>query len=381
MLGVEKMDAKNEIIGNWDNVLFQAKPNFKFQEEFSQTVEALAGNSNIEVYKKGDKTYLVCSLQERDEVEDYDGKNDIVFYELPDYKEEPNHLIGHKERVMNIRYFYNPENKKEYLVSSDRTSKVIVWDLDTFKQVGKTICTNYDTFIYSCILVFRGEKIFVVTSCIGGKQCDLFELEEGKPIENVGPSDAGGTYYLMYWKRNENEDYIVQCSKSNVYLSRVPLNKEGKSEKYGQTLVYNVEREAPINQGGLICYAKLEEGAQRCYLVVTSTYGYITFFDITKPDNSSLSPVKKIKLEKAHLYNVFQWDEDYIIVNNGFDEKLEIIDISMASPEIVSEVRCKEFSYERFLKKVVHPKYGESLFSVNPYGKVKLWVNKDLKIN
>ena len=46
--------------------------------------------------------------------------------------------------------------------------------------------------------------------------------------------------------------------------------------------------------------------------------------------------------------------------------------------KIINSVEIKEiFSYERFIKKVKHPLYGEALISVGNDYKIKLFINKN----
>ena len=45
---------------------------------------------------------------------------------------------------------------------------------------------------------------------------------------------------------------------------------------------------------------------------------------------------------------------------------------------IKSKVLCPEFYFDRFIKKVDHPKYGESILSVGIDWKIKLFVNRNI---
>lgn len=363
------MNSSEKYSGNWDEDLFTTNPNFKLEETPFEKAEALCGSCNFEIYTKDKKTYIICA----------DGEFKINFYELPTYENKKT-FKGHEDRVMNIRYFSNPYNFKEYLVSADRNGNVIVWDLETEEKVGKIEKTGYETFIYSCLLVFRGEKIFVVTSCVAGKPCKIFNIEDGNEVTTLDPNNENGVYYLIYWRKNEDEDYIIQCAKNRVSINRVPLDEEG-NVNHSSSVTLDLGSDCPYNFGGLVYSKKNEEGEIRNYLVVTTTYGIINFFDITNPNSVKREPLKKMTFEHSQLYNVIRWSEDYLIVNNGFEEKLIIIDISSDIPEVISEIRFEDFKFERFIKKVKHPKLGECLFSINPFGNIKLWVNKDIVIS
>ena len=46
--------------------------------------------------------------------------------------------------------------------------------------------------------------------------------------------------------------------------------------------------------------------------------------------------------------------------------------------KIKSKVLCPEFFFDRFIKKVDHPLYGESILSVGIDWKIKLFVNRNI---
>jgi len=46
--------------------------------------------------------------------------------------------------------------------------------------------------------------------------------------------------------------------------------------------------------------------------------------------------------------------------------------------KVVSKVLCPEMYYDRFIRKVDHPKYGESILSVGIDWKVKLYTNRNI---
>lgn len=346
--------------GTYDEVNFKANPNFVYKEDIAEKACAIAGSCNFEIIYS-EKYKQPCLL-----IGDKD-THKINLISIPD-KKILQSLEGHKELILNIRYFAIGRDD-EYIVSSDRKGIVIVWDIKNDFTLVKSFETKYETFIYSCLLFMKDDVPYVVASCIGGNAgTKVFNLKTGESTREIKNENDSNIYFLLYWEHNGN-DYAIQCGKSKVIISNLL-----KDETYAKL---DTEKDGLYNMGGMIFKQKeIKDGnpSEEDFLIVTATYGIVNVFNLNKKQN-----VHNFKLDQAHLYNVLRWNENYFIILNSFPQKLEIID-SKNNFKVLSEIHCPEFQYERYIKKVIHPEFGECLVSVSPLdNRVKLWVNRNFK--
>ncbi len=75
------------------------------------------------------------------------------------YEFDPFQLIvvlnGHDyERISSVRYFINKNNNNEYLISSDKSGLVVIYDITNNYKIKYRINAGHGADIYSCLLVF-----------------------------------------------------------------------------------------------------------------------------------------------------------------------------------------------------------------------------------
>ena len=67
---------------------------------------------------------------------------------------------------------------------------------------------------------------------------------------------------------------------------------------------------------------------------------------------------------------------EWKIFNNYWFNRRRVLIICLDNYQIISSINIKEiFSHERFVKKVMHPLYGEALISIGNDYKIKLYSN------
>ena len=118
--------------------------NLKFKEVIIEKSECLGGSYQFDSYKnKNGDTILISPYFD---IEAYEPKHHISLIDLK------NNIViqtlnGHKDRVITIRYFQDPNSKNDYLISVDRKCLIIVWDLNNYSiKVKKTIA--FESFVY-----------------------------------------------------------------------------------------------------------------------------------------------------------------------------------------------------------------------------------------
>ena len=63
---------------------------------------------------------------------------------------------------------------------------------------------------------------------------------------------------------------------------------------------------------------------------------------------------------------------------DSFEKKIFVIDIN-DNYKVKSKVLCPKMHFERFMRKIDHPLYGESILSVGIDWKIKLFINRNIR--
>ena len=104
----------------------------------------------------------------------------------------------------------------------------------------------------------------------------------------------------------------------------------------------------------------------------SATYGLVLVVDL-----ETKTKVKEILMDDVHLYSFVRWNDHYLLLNDCLQRRVIVFDM-LNDYKIKSKVLCPEMYFERFIKKVNHPKYGESLLSVGIDWTIKLFVNRNI---
>lgn len=153
---------------------------------------------------------------------------------------------------------------------------------------------------------------------------------------------------------------IIQCGKNKIQIAQ--WNKNLNNSKQFQT-----DDKHPYNLGAMVF-----KNQEKDLCITSATYGLIKIIDLNK-----LEEYKTITLEDVFLYSFVRWNDQYILVNDTLQRRILVIDMT-DDYKIKSKVLCPEFYFDRFIKKVDHPVYGESILSVGIDWKIKLFVNRNI---
>lgn len=362
---------------SFQDLCFKSIPNFKFQEHVSTKSDGLSGSYNFDCYKdKKGEVILITPYFDIDKVYELDFH--ICFINL-----ETNqivHTLGDKnseqpqnKRVMSVRYFNNPYDKNDYFISSDMAQKIKVWNLGETPKDSKKIFEieiNYSDLIYSCLLIFEPKKMFAVTSSIGyNNHTKVYDIETND-CKELNSSNSLEVYYLDYWfNKNENDKnkqhVIIQGAKKKVIFTEYPSD----------TLYYSVDTgdEYPYIQSGLAFKQKNKDGNERDLFAFSATYGLVQVIDISKKQE-----VKKIEMTtgEVHLYSFIKWNDQYLLLNDCQQSSIIIFDMFNDFKEESKNI-FSEMGFDKFMRKIVHPVYGESILSCGVDWKIKLFVKRN----
>ena len=123
-----------------------------------------------------------------------------------DYKKIKS-LTGLKNHISTIRYFNNDKDYNEYLIAADINYMVIIWDITDDYNIKYQIETQYDSYIYSCLIVFPlniNNNYFITSTCNVSKTnsksaTKIYLLDNGKFHKYINDSNNNEIYYLLSW--------------------------------------------------------------------------------------------------------------------------------------------------------------------------------------
>ena len=358
---------------SFDKQNFKTNPNFKFREYPAELRECLGTTYTYDVYKdKQGRTILITpywniNKQCNTEGDPSIGLEKYHYISLIDLSnnQEIQTLVGHTDRVVTCRFFEDPFTKKQYLISADRKYKVKVWELTDNGAIkfDKELKEGYDNFIYSVLMFFEENKTYVVVSTLGSGDTNVFVMGcDDKPTQLKDTKDLN-IYYLDYWfeekdSEGNSEHHIIQCGKNKILISQYKKETHyeiATDEKYANNL----------------CGMVYKKG-DKDLLITSATRGLIKIIDLKERKE-----IHSYEHSDVFFYNFVRWNDQYILLYEAMQRRIYVLD-SDNDYKVVSKVLCPEMYYDRFIRKVDHPKYGESILSVGIDWKVKLYTNRNI---
>jgi len=277
-------------------------------------------------------------------------------------------LNGHKNHIRTVRYFINNKDYNEYLISADDNKIVIIWDINNNYNIKYKINNKYNYYIYSCALVFPHNNnenyIIISTNSISNDNDEsatkIYSLNNGNFIKFINNTNNNSIWYLLSWyNKKNNKYYIIQLADKKIIINNLL-----EDELYFE-LMHQPES---LHYSGFI-YNKDNND----YLCSSSINGYINIWDLY---NKNI--FKIINTNNCILYHIIQWNNKYIIVADLDNECFKIINIEN---EIIKDFEKQHTKGVVCIKKIYHPKYGESLLSAASDNTIKLWSINETILN
>ena len=337
-------------MNNKNNRIFVKDPNnLKYILDITNTNDPWGCNDNFEVFKcyKDNKEYIISPNK--------DNYNLDIFILLDNKKIKS--LNEHKNRITTIKYFINNKDYSEYLISADLNYKVIIWDINNNYNIKYNINTKYNDLIGSCLLIFthnNNDNYIISSTCSTSNDNDIsatkiYSLNNGIFIKYINNTNNNKIWYLLSWyNKKNNKYYIIQLSNKKIIINNL-LEDELYSELIHQPESYHYSGFIYNND----------------YLCSSSTNGYINIWDLY---NKNI--FKVINTNNCCLVHIIQWNNKYIIVADYNNKCFKIINLEN---EIIKDIEKQHTGWVKCIKKIYHPKYGESLLSAADDKTIKLW--------
>ena len=260
-------------------------------------------------------------------------------------------LKGHKTKIFSIRYFLNKDNLDEYLISSDISQIVIIWNITDNYNIKNIITTNYIENVYSCLILFNiNNTNIVITSTIdtfSNDECRSrkYSLDNNcKYIESISGTENNNSLYLLYWyNKYDSEDYLIEFC-------------------FGKICIYNIIRNTEYCQffsdcNESFCCGLIYKKNNDDLLISTSDGDYINIYNL----NNKIK-INEIKAEFCGISYIIRWSDNYFIAADQENNSFKVIDIDQL--KVINNIKVDKTNNQKGIvcvKKIYHPKYGESL--------------------
>lgn len=345
---------------------FSSPPNFKYEETISKESDCLSNCNTFDLYKEKNNDIILITPC-IDPINFNNEEFNINLINLNN-NEITKKLSGHKDRILSVKLFQNPKTKNIYLLSVDKGHNIIIWDIEkNFQKIfEKKFEYELNTFIYSALIIFGESNTWVVASSISEKNktlvIDMSDMNKSENFVEIKESENIPIYCLLYWfnKNEENEKdkhNIIQCGKNRILITQFPSD----------TTYYSIHQNPIKYYSGCIIYQLKEKD----YLAISSCSGSIIIFDLEEKNI-----VKNFDISGGvHLFSFIKWNENYLMVIDTRNKKLIIMNMDN-NYKIVSRNYLPELGIGVYMKKLRHPKYGESVLISGKDWTIKLFTLK-----
>ena len=277
-----------------------------------------------------------------------------------------NHLIksleGHQNQISFVKHFYNNIDQKDYLISSDKSCVVIVWDLSNNYNLLFSLKIDYskNSIIYNCTAFFSENKgNYLITSSNENQEEDytkIYDFNTKKEIGKFEQTNFVEIFCLLLWNKND-KDYLIQSSIGRILIHNLEtkelfhiLTSNNKSIQNSMCLIKNPE----TNIVDLLC--------------TTTIHGNLDFWDL-----GTFTHKFSIKYKSSYFYDVINWYDKYVIVAEKFNSSIIIIDLLQR--KVINVLKNKNSSFVISLKKIIHPLFGQSILSSDIDKNIILWTH------
>ena len=253
--------------------------------------------------------------------------------------------------------------------------------------------------MYSFLIYFKLD--YIITSTVGHTEeidyIKIFSFQKGIFIKNIPNTDNNDTLYLLIWEKEQNENYLIALCYEKVSIYNL-LN----GDLYGN-LATNVNQSCgDYYLSGFISY-------DNKYLYTSSKEGYINIWNLNDKvlfktiftQNSSLFTITPWSIYVNYSFDkddlkLYRYINNYILVcdkdkssilifNIIYRNEIDYNDIKNTienlgeemfyKSQIVNIVQNKNGFAVKMIKKIKHPKYGDSILCSDENQNIDLWVN------
>ena len=286
----------------------------------------------------------------------YSKRKSIISYDLINNKKINEIRNAHKEDISNFRHFADKLNRRNLFISiSKNDNNIKLWCIDNLKLLINIININKDGLLYSACFLSDKNQNYIITSnwsFSNPEQIKVFDLN-GKKVKEINNSNDKTFYVDNFYDKKLDKNFILSSNYSHI--KSYDFSKNRIYHKY-----YDDEKDAHCNinifeKDELI--QMIESNPNRCIRIWNFHSG-----ELLKKIN--------IKLVNYKTFCICLWNYDYLFVACE-DKSIKLVELKNGN--IVNNLcQCSEIILT--IKKIIHPNYGECLFSQGRrYEQIKLW--------
>ena len=338
-----------KVYSNQSMIDFMSNPqDLKFKETLTnKCLKSYTIDSIFDAYTAFDgNSYLASSLLSSYNIEIYNLQNNSIAAVLK----------GLNSQLYIIRHYAQYSTSIDYLLATSTGKTLKVWNLKTYSEYLTINNCHYGSYMYSSLLLFDdiNKQNYVVT-CSPNDYIKLWSFEKGTFIKDIG-SKNDYTYFINSWKHN-SKNYIINANADSVKI-------------YGMDKINDLYGEYSGTQRTWHMSAFVEKINDIETLFESDGNGYVRLWNL---ENNTL--IKNIQCPSCSLRGLCLWNQQYIIAASS-DKSFKVIDFT--KEKFVTSISGQHFNSLCTVKKIRHPKYGESLLSGSIDGSIKLWINQKL---
>ena len=336
------------VYSNQNEVYFNSNPqDLKYKETITtKCLRSYTIDNIFDAYITFDgNSYLASSLSDTYNIE---------IYNLQTNKLQKT-LKGLNQQLYIIRHYAQYSTNIDYLLATSLAKSVTIWNLKTYTEYLTIKNCHVGSYMYSALLLFDeiNNKNYVVTSC-PNDYMKLWNFENGHFISDVGTKNDY-TYFINYWK-HDSKNYLINANADSVKIYGIEKTNDLFGEYSGKQRTWHMS-------------AFVEKINNIDTLFESDGNGYVRLWNL---DNNSL--IKNIQCPSCSLRGLCLWNEKYVIAASS-DKSYKVIDFT--KEKCTSSVGGQHINSLCTIKKIKHPKYGESLLTGSIDGSIKLWINNN----
>ena len=346
---------------------FHSNPNLKFKQIIINNNKNSGDNDVFEVFKsmKNQETYLA-----------YPNQNDNLDIIIIKNLQLLISLKGHKDDINIVKYFINNKNKSEYLISVDKSSTIIIWDINNdysnIYQINRKVSRGYISGCLLCSLNLNNVIDNIIIFSYNIKDyTNIYSLDNKQKIKTIKETNEHNTYYILLWlNKKDNLYYLIELSNGNIYIYNIQ----------DDTLYFNSDLDT-FNYSQYNCgfvYTKNNND----FLFASNIPGEIFIWDLeNKNIFSYINLNNSYNTNLIYLTYILQWSKKYIIACEYYNKGLKIIDIDKLKViKVITSIRGKHYGRIICAKKFIHPNYGECLLTTAKGDGIILWTINNYSI-
>ena len=334
-----------QIYSNQTNPLFHSDPQELVYKEniTSKCLKSYTIDCIFDAYLAFDgNCYLASSLTSNYYIEIYHLKDNSLVTSLKDLNSQ----------LYIIRHYAQYSTRIDYLLATTTVKSVKVWELKTYKQCLSINNCHFGSYMYSALLLFddQNKKNYVVTSS-PNDYMKLWNFEKGTFIDDIGTKNDY-TYFINSWN-HDKKNYIINANADSVKIYGITKKNELFGEYSGTQRTWHMS-------------AFVEKLNDIETLFESDGNGYIRLWNL---ENNTC--IKNIHCPSSSLRGICLWNDQYIIAASS-DKSFKVVDFNKES--CVASISGQHFNSLCTIRKIKHPKYGESLLTGSIDGNIKLWI-------